>query len=295
MHIETINKQVQSATGQSVHGLRLLREKAGVYVYHCVYDGLPAIAKYFEHTGDRREIHNYRLLTAHCVPTIPTYVLGESVIVMEDIGASETWRLGVAEDMADPLVGEALAHWYFALHEAGEKLPQLQSLYFEYDAITRENLEALREKLPGAQALFTCLLERLDALQALIRQPACTLTYNDFYWTNFIVRKDKQAALMFDYNLLGRGWRYGDFRNLRSLSDAAYQAFTRQYRRLYADRHGPEKTLDTQMEKRIDAVAAPLFELISAFAQDTFPGWAEETRQAALDGTLLDAAQALLL
>ncbi len=50
-----------------------------------------------------------------------------------------------------------------------------------------------------------------------------------------------------------------------------------------------------QEEARIDGVASPLFELISAFAQEQFPAWASEAKQAALDGTLLNKAKRLLL
>ena len=50
--------------------------------------------------------------------------------------------------------------------------------------------------------------------RALMRSVRCstwlrTLTYNDFYYTNMMVAKDKSSALMFDYNLLGKGYVYG--------------------------------------------------------------------------------------
>ena len=37
-----------------------------------------------------------------------------------------------------------------------------------------------------------------------------TLTYNDFYYTNLAVLKDGTSAIMFDYNLLGKGYAYAD-------------------------------------------------------------------------------------
>jgi len=68
----------------------------------------------------------------------------------------------------------------------------------------------LCEKLPEAADTFQYVLSRYSKLREILD----TLTYNDFYWSNFIVRKDRQAALMFDYNLLGRGYRYSDMRNV---------------------------------------------------------------------------------
>jgi hypothetical protein len=57
-----------------------------------------------------------------------------------------------------------------------------------------------------------------------------TLTYNDFYYTNLAVRKDGTAALMFDYNLLGKGYVYSDIRNVcSSLGDEAQAAFLAEY------------------------------------------------------------------
>ena len=293
--IDRIIDQLRDVSGKPIHSFRLLREKDGVYIYKCLYDGVPAIAKYFARDEDKREIHNYRLLTECHVPTIRTFALGASVIVMEDISFCKEWRLGTAEDMNDAGVARGLAHWYFALHEAGADVAGLNALYFEYDAITRESLEELCRKLPEASELFSFLLEHFDKLRAFIQKPACTLTYNDFYWTNFIVRRDGQAALMFDYNLLGRGYRYSDFRNVSSLSNEAYQQFVEAYNLLYLRKHGQERAIAEQEEKRIDAVAAPLFDLIAAFRQEQFPAWADETKRAALDGTLLDTAKRLLI
>jgi hypothetical protein len=42
-------------TGKEAADFSLLREKNGVSVYSCHYDGLPAVAKHFAHEEDRRE------------------------------------------------------------------------------------------------------------------------------------------------------------------------------------------------------------------------------------------------
>jgi len=215
---------------------------------------------------------------------------------MEDITASEDWRLGISEDLGDIDVARRLAQWYLAFHEKGAKYKELNSLYFELDSITKENLEMLTTKLPDARELFQFLLSCFDVLHDLILKPSFTLTYNDFYWSNFVVRKDKQAAMMFDYNLLGKGYRFSDLRNVcSSLSETARKAFVDEYERLYLLQHGRTRREEELTEAQLDSVVAPLFNLIAAFEQDSFPPWADYSKTEALNGTLLSKARQLLL
>lgn len=277
-----------------VNGFSLIRSKHGVYVFRCLYGNTPAVVKYYE-KEDRREILNYRILIRHDIPTVRIMAFGEESLVMEDISQSEQWRLGMPEDLDDIGVAKCLAHWYFLLHENGTAVSELDTLYFEYDGITKENLESLIEKLPEASELFLFILAGYEKLHKLLYRPAFTLTYNDFFWTNLAVRKDRQAAMMFDFNLLGRGYRYSDFRNVMSFSEKAYLAFTDEYERLYVNKHGNTRREEEQLEKRIDDVAAPLFTLIAAYEQYKFPEWAEYAKKEALDGTLLERAKDLLM
>lgn len=290
-----INQDLQSISDKQIRSFRLIRAKRGIYVYKCLYDGFPAVVKYFENEDDRREILNYRILNQNGIPTIKTLAFGESTLVMEDISLSNSWRLGTLEDLGDIDVARSLAHWYFELHARGADYKDLNSLYFEFDSITNENLEMLNEKLPDATELFQFVLSRFDRLRDLIYKPSLTLTYNDFFWTNFVVRKDKQAAIMFDYNLLGKGYRLSDFRNVSSLAETAYKAFVDEYERLYFLRYGCSRLKEEYVEKQIDEVVAPLFELIAAFEQEIFPQWAEAAKTGALDGALLSKARQLLL
>ena len=292
-----IKQDLQDISQKPIGNFQLIRAKSGVYVYRCLYNGIPAVVKYFENESDRREILNYQILQRHNIPTIQTLAFGKASIVMEDISVSENWRLGMAEDLNDTEVAKNLARWYFMFHENGADAKELSDLYFEYDRITTENLELLANKLPAAQDLFQFLLAHYDKLYALIHKPAFTLTYNDFYWVNFVVRKDKTAAMMFDYNLLGKGYRFSDFRNVcSSLSDAAEQAFRAEYERLYLVKHGHSRVADAEkMEQAIDEVLSPLFSLMVAyFDREHFPDWAEEDKLKAVDGRLLAKAKQLL-
>ena len=105
-----------------------------------------------------------------------------------------------------------------------------------------------------------------------------------------LMRKPKQGR-----SSLRKAVEKSDFRNVSSLSEEAYQQFVEAYNLLYFREHGGERAMAEQEEARIDGVASPLFELISAFGQEQFPDWASEAKQAALDGTLLNKAKRLLL
>jgi aminoglycoside phosphotransferase (APT) family kinase protein len=216
---------------------------------------------------------------------------------MEDISTSEHWRLGAEEDLGDADVAKSLAQWYFTFHEIGIGISELDTLYFEYDRITEENLKMLMQKFPEAKGLFQFLSTHYDKLHELIYKPSLTLTYNDFYWVNFVVRKDKKAAMMFDYNLMGKGYRFSDFRNVCwSMPNEAKMAFMDKYNQLYVEKHGHTRVEAEKVEKRIDDVCAPLFTLIVAFIEkENYPSWAEYARNEALNGKLLSKAKQLLL
>ena len=272
--------------------LQLIRTKAGIYVYRGVYQGVPAVIKYYERKEDRREILNYCILKRQNIPTIQTLALGNATLVLEDLSVSTNWRLGLPEDLEDGDVAKCLARWYFSLHENGMGIPELADLYFEYDSITEENLRLLMGKLPQAADTFHFLLDNYETLHRLIQEPTCTLTYNDFYWTNFAVRKDKQVAMMFDYNLLGRGYRYSDIRNTMSLSLEAHKVFREEYDRLFFEKYGVLREEAENKERKIDEVVAPLYTLVIAFTKhDTFPTWAEEEKEAILNGKVLAKAK----
>jgi len=291
-----IQKDIENTSQATIRDFQLIREKSGVHVYRCIYNSVPAVVKYFDNKDDSREILNYRILARHNIPTIKALALGDASVVLEDITVSQDWRLGIAEDLADTCVAECLAHWYFRLHERGTTIPELDTLFFELDSITKENLHMLMQKIPEGEELFRHILTRYDKLKEIIYTPPFTLTYNDFYWTNLVVRKDKTAAKMFDYNLLGKGYRHSDFTNVcGSMSSDAATAFTNEYNSLYKEAHGHDRNEAHKVEAQINDIAAPLYALIVAFTQrENLPSWAMHVKNKVIDGSLLDKARLLL-
>ena len=79
-----------------------------------------------------------------------------------------------------------------------------------------------------------------------------------------VVAKDKSSALMFDYNLLGKGYAYTDVRNvLSSLSEEAGKAFL--------DEYGGFEPI----EKALDDVVSVVVTLYQACLRDEMPWWAQ--------------------
>ena len=104
---------------------------------------------------------------------------------------------------------------------------------------------------------------------------------------------------MFDYNLLGKGYRYSDFRNVCwSMSETAGMAFVDKYKQLYVNKYGTYRTLEEALEKRIDDVMDDVMDdlhgLILAVERKNNSKLAEHGKKEAANRTLLKNAKALL-
>ncbi|GEM_PF-754424 len=258
--------------------LEEIRNKDGIYLYRVKYKDENFILKYFLNHDYKREISNYSLLKRLEVPTIKVFGATDNSLLLEDIDKSQDYRLGTEEDLSNPEVARAIAKWYKKLHQRGLERPikDNERFYREIDCITKENIQAMKIKSNTKDnSLWNLIEDNWGLFLSIIKGLEETLNYNDFYWTNLVVRKDKKEALMFDYNFLGIGSRYNDIRNVTvSLSEAAKDAFMDEYGGF------------SQKEKVIDDVTTPLITLISAYKKDTFPKWAEEAQKSINDGTL---------
>lgn len=255
--------------GHSFSRIEPIRSKDGVHVAR-VYSGAEtAVLKAFERNEYRREIENYRILRLLGVRTLQIYAQTDSAILMEDADASPVLRLGAESDHADPVLAEKLAAWYRDLHAKGRGYVAEygRDLYDETDCITPENLALVREKTGSAGLpVWREIDAHLDDILRAVRSLPRTLAYNDFYYTNLIAARNRSFAFMYDYNLLGKGYAYGDVRNvISSLQGEATKAFLAAY--------GPTDPF----EEVVDGVVCTLTTLISACARPVFPKWAEES------------------
>lgn len=258
----------------------LIRSKARISLYRVESEGKKLILKVFENREDAREIDNYLMLSKLGIPTLPLLGYTKNAILLPDVDSSDEYRLGKESDLSDPKIAKAIAKWYTMLHEkgrdylSGSEIP----MYDESDLITANNMAVIAEKTgTTGNILWQVITENYNMIRSRIDALRRTLTYNDFYWTNLIVSKNGESALMFDYNLLGKGIAYGDIRNVTSsLSNDASEAFIQEY----------GDNIDEE-EKKADAFISPLVTLISACEHETFPSWAKGSLEELKNGDVL--------
>jgi len=247
------------------NNFEIISEKAGIQVVRISIHNKTYIFKYFENITDAREIQNYQILKESGIPILKIYGSTEKAILIEDIKNSSDKRLGKETDLSDISVICSIARWYRWLHKGGKKYPGLAELYSEYDEFTPENILDIQYKSNTPDnPIWKLILSNINSIHILISNLESTLIYNDFYWTNMAVFNNRKTALMFDYNLLGRGYRYTDIRNVfSSLSPEASEVFLNEYGDYNQD------------EKIIDEAISDIYTLIAAYKKKTFPLWAE--------------------
>jgi predicted N-acetyltransferase YhbS len=261
-----------------------IREKAGIAVYKVQSEGKHCVLKVFEKAADRREIDNYKILASLGIPTLPMLKHTACALLLPDVENSPEYRLGCEEDLADLKVASALARWYRKLHGKGRAyLRQTDlALYDETDKITLANLDMVAHKTNTvANPLWQIIRQHFAEIRRRIAALPRTLTYNDFYWTNLVVARDRSEAMMLDFNLLGKGYVYGDLHNVTSaLSPEAAAAFRREYGQVFREE-----------EKEAHECLSPLVGLIVACERESFPQWAlpalEELKNGAVQENLI--------
>lgn len=247
--------------------IELIQNKDGVIVARVQSESKSFIIKYFQNEIYKREISNYKLLNSLNIPTVTVIGFTDSAILMEDVSQSAVFRLAAKDDLDDEVVAQRIAEWYKLLHTVSRAYAEKHGseLYDETDFITRVNIEFIKEKT-GTQNLpvWKLVEDSFDVIVSKIKSLPRVLTYNDFYYTNLIIAKDKSSAFMFDYNLLGKGYVYSDIRNVCcSLGENAKKAFLEAYGEF------------DKNEIIVDDVASVLVTLHYACQRKTFPSWVD--------------------
>lgn len=265
-------KQELKKLNATYSAIDLIQNKDGVIVARVRNCTTSHIIKYFQDEDFKREIKNYQLLDALNIPTVKVFGFTDSAILMEDVSQSDTFRLATKEDLNDSAIASRIAEWYKLLHTSSNDFAGIHStdIYDETEFITRENIEFIREKT-GTQSLpvWKLIDDNFDIIISKIKNLPRVLTYNDFYYTNLIVAKDKSSAFMFDHNLLGKGYVYSDIRNVcSSLGENAKKAFLEAYGDF------------DKNEIIVDAAASVLVTLYHACQRKNFPTWADSALNA---------------
>lgn len=264
--------------------LTLIRNKDGVSVWRITTEADSYVMKCYDKPEYRREITNYQILSSLGIPTLKVIAYTEYSLLIEDIEHSP-FRLGTLEDINDPKIAKLIARWYKTLHENGREYANTYTLYDECDSLALVNLRTIQEKtgtigLPVWRLIEVHFAQIYTAAMSLPR----TLTYNDFHFTNLAVARDNSAALIFDYNMLGKGYVYSDIRNVcghlgnedaREIFRVGYGSFD-------------------EKEKLVDDVVCILTSLDIACQRVTFPSLGNVLLDMVKNGEWLVAVEKLL-
>lgn len=264
--------------------LSLIRQKDGVVVWRIAAGAESYVMKYFDKPEYRREIVNYDILQSLRIPTLKIIAHTDRSILMEDIERS-AYRLGIAEDMANPKIAGLVADWYKILHENGREYANSHPLYDECDCLTMENIRAIQGKTDtGEIPVWRMIEDHFDRIASITLSLPRTLTYNDFHYTNLVVARDGTSALMFDYNMLGKGYVYADIRNICG------QLENEETRAAFLSAYGGFD----EKEAAVDDVVSVLTSLHIACQREHFPGWGNVLLTMVRDGRLQTAVEELL-
>lgn len=268
----------------SDYELSLIRQKDGVAVWRVQTESENYVMKYFDKPEYRREITNYKILVSLGVPTLKIIAYTDRSLLMEDIEHS-SYRLGTAEDVNNPKIAVLIADWYKKLHENGREYANAHPLYDECDCLTLENIKVIQDKTNTANlSVWQMIEDNFSKIQSAVAILPRTLTYNDFHYTNLVVSRDETAALVFDYNMLGKGYIYADIRNV------IWHFGSEETRAAFLSAYG---NFD-ENEKIVDDVACPLAALHIACERKHFPDWGNSLLPMVKDGRLQLAVEKLL-
>lgn len=270
--------------GISCGTLSLIRNKDDVSVWRVSAGDCHFVMKCFDKPEYRREISNYQILSSIGVPTLKMINNTDCSLLMEDIEYS-SYRLGTVQDINDPQIVALVARWYKILHEKGRVYANTHSLYDECDCLTIENLKTMQAKTKTETLpVWRTLEEHFDEIRTTALGLPRTLTYNDFHYTNLVVARDGSSTLMFDYNMLGKGYVYADIRNVCGHlgNEEARAAFQAEY-----------GSFDGE-EKLVDDVVNMLTGLHIACQKESFPDWGNVLLDMVKNGELLTEVEKLL-
>ena len=264
--------------------LSLIRDKDGVSVWRVITDTGGVVMKCFDKMEYRREISNYQLLNSLGVPTLKVIAHTDSSIVIEDIEYSD-YRLGTLDDINDPNIAAKIALWYKTLHENGREYASTHEFIDEYDALTLENIEFIKDKTEtGDLHVWRIIKENFLQIRTTIMSLPRTLVYTDFHYSNLAVARDGSSALVFDYNFFFKSYAYSDIRNVcgNFYNEVAKAAFLSAYGEI------------NKCEVVVDDVASVLSALLIACSRMAFPDWAQGLLERTKDGRLLAAVERLV-
>jgi len=246
--------------------IQLIREKFGISVFRIVNKAQSYVGKYFKQSYGRREIEYYKILNEIGVPTLKVIAHTDCLLLLEDICASNLYRIGTEDDMSDIRVAHNVGKWVNMLHTKGrhyQGLTELPLLDKVDDELSGEKIYAAIQKSgTGDNPFWDALLKNVENIKRAYFSLCNTITYNDFWWDNLAVSKNYTSVIPFDYNCVYRKYAYADIRHILSvLPEDAGAAFLEAYGAYDAK------------EKAFEDLYWSATGIIAALNMDELPSW----------------------
>ena len=254
-------KQIEKLVNKKVDNVELIRSKDGINLYRVFCDKKSYIVKFFEKKQYSREIGFYKLFQEEGVPTIKVVSYAKNSLILQDLDNNKFNRLANEKDLENEEIIKSLAKWYKILHKKGKNVDK-SKYYCEYNLITSKNLKMLQNIL--SEQCYNLLQKSMLNLNKLKCSLNYTITYNDFALENMAICNKR--AIMFDYNLAGKGTEYADVQNVCAmLSKEMQDVFISAY---YGKNPIPTKEIEAHY------ILGTLSSLILACYKTIFPKWA---------------------
>jgi len=262
--------------------LQPIREKFGISVFRITKENESYVGKYYnkQQIHGRQEINYYKILNQLNIPTLEVIAHTNCLLLLEDVAASNLFRLGIEQDMSDARVVCLIAQWFKQLHTHGRSFSDLSKLALldnVDDALNPDKIaKAITKSGTHENPFWDVLKQNINNIKSTYISLCNTITYNDFWWDNFVVAKDFSAALMFDYNCISRKYAYADIRHILSvLSEEAGAAFIEGYGDF------------DKREKIFEELYFPLTGIIDAMNLNETPLWANTFLDMLRNGELM--------
>jgi RimJ/RimL family protein N-acetyltransferase len=226
-----------------------------------------------------REIDIYILFNRLGIKTARVIEFKEHSILLEDVSKSDYYRMATQEDLKDERVIKAIAKWYQLIHKRGYRYfinNENKDFYSEIDDINIDEINMVRERSGYTdQEFWSLLVTKMPLIKKYVKRNR-TFNYNEFSFKNLVVSKNYDDAFMIDFNLVGWGLSYVDYRRITENPDVKTE-------------HYPilDNFLDLKdVDNDVDTLVSALFALIDGYRRGLFANWAAGSLDKLKDGTL---------
>jgi len=240
--------------------------------------------KYFSDSTNAHEIGCYKLLAGFNIPVIKAYNSTENAILLDDINYSKDYRMGQEEDFTNDETVKSTAKWFKKLHSISkDKITEI----IPQNNIVFKNSDILEcKKHYGNEEFFNKLTLHIEVMNNYLSKCEKVLIHDDFYYKNFITKKDNSETIMFDFNYMKLGIKSIELAFIRKVIGLR----SKQAELLFIEEYGEYDVLEYSIYTLYNHIDC----LYQAQSMDNFPEWANNSKGLLNNGTLLDNLNAII-